>query len=183
MTTGIDGYSLGSFPKATGSDETYLTMGEVSRRLSMGRKTLLRAVAQGDLMPAVLTPRGHPRFLAADVTAYAAHLAGTANAVAPRVAKPARTQRLVSKSQAPVDDMPAREVVTGLLRLASLGLNTGPDVDAGILAVLALLADTLDAGVTFLARVEGQDLHIERAYDRIAMGLTAGDVIPLRDSY
>jgi len=75
-------------------------------------------------------------------------------------------------------------VCQGLTRLAALS-STGPeqDVDAFIQGILALLADSLTVGLTFLSRVEGTDLHIEGVYDRAGMGLQRGAVIPLCDTY
>lgn len=74
---------------------------------------------------------------------------------------------------------------TALLRLAALSYDADAeeDVDAAIAGILALLGDSLGVGVTFLARVANEALHVEHAYDRAEMGLTAGAVVPLCDSY
>lgn len=74
---------------------------------------------------------------------------------------------------------------TALLQLAALSFDADAeeDVDAAIAGILTLLGNSLDVGVAFLARVTGEALHVEQAYDRAAMGLTAGTVVPLCDSY
>jgi len=67
--------------------------------------------------------------------------------------------------------------------LASLAEEHGQDADRLIEGVLALLASSLDVGLTFLSRIEGHSLHIVQAHDRAGMGMHAGDVVPLCDSY
>jgi|GEM_PF-3238143 len=67
--------------------------------------------------------------------------------------------------------------------LAALVDVPGQDTDQLIEGVLALLAGSLDVGLTFLSRVEGSSLHIVQAHDRAGMGLRTGDVVPLCDSY
>lgn len=67
--------------------------------------------------------------------------------------------------------------------LASLADEHGQDADRLIEGVLALLASSLDVGLTFLSRVEGSSLHIVQAHDRAGMGVHAGDVVPLCDTY
>jgi len=61
-------------------DDAFLTSGEAARWLHIGKKTLLRAVQRGDLVPAHRTPRGYARFRAADVRAYAVRLSGAPDA-------------------------------------------------------------------------------------------------------
>ncbi|MCA1597717.1 MAG: hypothetical protein LC769_01630 [Chloroflexi bacterium] len=84
----------------------------------------------------------------------------------------------------PGDSTPAplNAVAAGLERLASLG-DIHDDVDGLVADILALLADTLDVGLTFLARVTGETLRVEHVRDRAAMGLTAGAEAPLCDTY
>lgn len=74
---------------------------------------------------------------------------------------------------------------TALLRLAALSYDAdaSEDVDAAIAGILSLLGDSLGVGATFLARVANETLHVEHACDRAAMGLSAGAVVPLCDSY
>lgn len=155
-------------------DDAFLTSGEAARRLHIGKKTLLRAVQRGDLAPAHRTPRGYARFHAADVRAYAARLSvstvGGATALSPG-------------TDSRVQVVPSRAVSAALLRLATLALADDPDDDDALAAILALLADSLDVGATFLSRVDGETLHIERAHDRAGMGLASGAAIPLCDSY
>ena len=67
--------------------------------------------------------------------------------------------------------------------LASLADEHEQDTDRLIEGVLALLANSLDVGLTFLTRVEGASLQIVQAHDRAAMGMHAGDVVLLCDSY
>jgi excisionase family DNA binding protein len=154
-------------------DEAFLTSGEAARRLHIGKKTLLRAVGRGDLVPAHRTPRGYARFHAADIRAYAARLsAAWAVSPSPQAASDASTV-----------GAPSRPVGAALLRLATLALDDAPDVDGAIAAILALLADSLDVGVTFLSRVGGTTLHVERAHDRAGMGLASGTAVPLCDTY
>jgi len=155
-------------------DDVFLTSGEAARRLHIGKKTLLRAVQRGDLAPAHRTPRGYARFRAADVRAYAARLS-----VSP-------VDRLTARSSEPDargPGVPSGAVGTALLRLATLALADAPDADGALAGILALLADSLDVGVTFLSRVDGETLHVERAHDRAGMGLASGTAIPLCDSY
>lgn len=68
-------------------------------------------------------------------------------------------------------------------RLASLGGELEQSADGLIAAVLELLAESLEVGLTFLSRVEGASLHIVRAYDRTGMGMRTGDEIALCDTY
>lgn len=49
--------------------------------------------------------------------------------------------------------------------------------------VLRLLVESLAVGLAFLSRVDGDTLVIEAVDDRAGMGLHAGDVVPLCDSY
>lgn len=57
--------------------------------------------------------------------------------------------------------------------------------DPGMLTgdVLALLVESLDVGLAFMARVEGPLLIIERVLDRAGMGLEAGASVALCDTY
>ena len=77
----------------------------------------------------------------------------------------------------------AMPVLELLEPLAALADEHGQDVDPLIQGVLALLAGSLDVGLTFLSRVEGSSLHIVQAHDRAGMGMHAGDMVPLCDSY
>ena len=77
----------------------------------------------------------------------------------------------------------ARPLLEVLEPLAGLADEHGQDADRLIEGVLALLASSLDVGLTFLSRVEGPSLHIVQAHDRAGMGLRTGDVVPLCDSY
>jgi len=167
----------------------YWTSGVAARHLGIDKKTLLRAVRRGELTPASYTPRGYARFLPDDVLAYARHLAGPPASLPPATATQADVAPALPFHQA--SSMPAGLLATedtrvgeGLTRLAALS-STGPeqDVDAFIQGILALLADSLTVGLTFLSRVQGTDLHIEGVYDRAGMGLQRGAVVPLCDTY
>ena len=165
----------------------YWTSGVAARHLGIDKKTLLRAVRRGELTPASRTPRGYARFLPDDVLAYARHLAGSPTQPQPATAAPALPLGQASSALAgplATSDSPPAQVGQGLTRLAALS-STGPelDADAFIQGILALLADSLTVGLTFLSRVEGTDLHIEGVYDRAGMGLQRGAVIPLCDTY
>lgn len=61
--------------------------------------------------------------------------------------------------------------------------NERPNVDALIADILRLLTDSFHVDLAFLSRVEGDRLHIERVHDRAHMGMQAGDVVPLCDTY
>lgn len=175
-------------------DEAFLTSGEAAHQLHIGKKTLLRAVRRGDLVPAHRTPRGYARFRAADVDAYAARLSAV-RAASPsspsRVAPVASTVNAPAHhvgaaapgAAAPTEVAPSRSVGTALLRLATLALDDTLNVDGSLDGILALLAESLDVGVTFLSRVGGATLHVERAHDRAGMGLASGAAIPLCDTY
>jgi len=161
----------------------YWTSGVAARHLGIDKKTLLRAVRRGELTPASRTPRGYARFLPDDVLAYARRLAGSPASLLPATAPQADAAPALAGPLA-TSDSPSAQVCQGLTRLAALS-STGPeqDVDAFIQGILALLADSLTVGLTFLSRVEGTDLHIEGVYDRAGMGLQRGAVIPLCDTY
>ncbi len=68
-------------------------------------------------------------------------------------------------------------------RLATIAADHERSPNARIGGILQLIADGLDLGLAFLARVDGDILRIERAYDRAAMGLHEGTALPLRDTY
>ncbi len=157
----------------TERDQAFLTSGEAARWLHLGKKTLLHAVVRGDLVPAHRTPRGYARFRAADIRAYAVRLS-TAHAAA--VGPDAGTTPHAEVAPSP-------PVGAALLRLATLALADAPDVDDALAGILALLADSLDVGVTFLSRVGEATLRVERAHDRAGMGLASGTVVPLCDTY
>ena len=78
---------------------------------------------------------------------------------------------------------PSGQVGAALMRLATLAHNDAPHADTIISGILALLVESLDVGVTYVARVEGDALHIERAHDRARMGVMDGAVVPLCDTY
>ncbi len=159
---------------------TYLTVGQVARQLGISRWTLRRAVQRGDLRATQRTPSGWLRFAPAAVERYARQRGRPSppgRAPSPSRAAPA------AGTGAAAGVAPTGAVGPALLRLASLALDAGPDVEGALDAILALLADSLDAGATFLARVDGEALHIERAHDRAGMGLTRGTVVPLCDTY
>jgi len=60
----------------------------------------------------------------------------------------------------------------------------GPGGAKGLAAdVLRLLVESLSVGLAFLSRVDGDTLVIEAVDDRAGMGMSAGDVVPLCDSY
>lgn len=73
-------------------------------------------------------------------------------------------------------------VAAGLGRLAALDEGAG-DAETLVRDVLMLLADSLGTGLSFLARVDGETLHVERAHDVAGMGLSDGATVPLCDSY
>lgn len=82
---------------------------------------------------------------------------------------------------APTDH--ASAATTLFERLAAIATDRERSAEAQIGGILQLLADGLALGLAFLARVEGDTLHIVRAYDRAGMGLRAGTRIPLGDTY
>lgn len=84
-------------------------------------------------------------------------------------------------SAAPTRSDPS--VLNILEPLAALLKEHRRDVDRLIEDVLSLLARSLDAGVVYLARLEGPSLHIVQAYDRAGMGMRSGDDVPLCDTY
>jgi len=159
---------------------TYLTVGQVARQLGISRWTLRRVVQRGDLRATQRTPGGWLRFAPAAVERYARQCG--------RPSPPGHTPSFsraapAAGTGAAAGVPPTGAVGSALLRLASLALDAGPDVEGALDAILALLADSLDAGATFLARVDGETLHVERAYDRAGMGLASGTAVPLCDSY
>ncbi len=80
---------------------------------------------------------------------------------------------------------PSPQVGAALMRLATMAHGAAPDGDAVISGILALLAESLGVDAAFIARVEGDTLRIERAYDRGRMDVVQsnGAVIPLCDTY
>lgn len=77
----------------------------------------------------------------------------------------------------------ADAVSTGLLRLAHLAAEDVPDEERFVNDVLTLLAESLDVGVAFLSTVDGETLRFDAVYDRAGMGLRAGMVTALCDTY
>ena len=73
-------------------------------------------------------------------------------------------------------------VAAGLGRLAALDEGVG-DAETLVRDVLTLLTDSLGVGLSFLARVDGETLYVERAHDVAGMGLSDHTVVPLCDSY
>ncbi|HYR50853.1 MAG TPA: helix-turn-helix domain-containing protein [Candidatus Eisenbacteria bacterium] len=62
-----DAESLGRRPAAGDRDDQLLGSSEAARLLGISQQTLNRAVRQGRLLPAVVTPGGHRRFAASDI--------------------------------------------------------------------------------------------------------------------
>lgn len=160
----------------------YLTADQAARRLRGGKKVLARAVERGDLTPGVWTRRGDTRFHtgAAAGGAHRSHLLGPVLARSPHISGAAAAE---AGSPHFAQEMPELRIAAALVRLGSLALDLGSDVDAAVSRILKLLAESLDAGVVFLGRVDEDVLRIERSLDRASMGLPRGAVMPLRDSY
>jgi hypothetical protein len=80
---------------------------------------------------------------------------------------------------------PSPQVGAALMRLATMAYGDAPDADTVISGILALLVESLGVDAAFLARVDGDALRIERAYDRGRMDVAQwnGAVIPLCDTY
>lgn len=144
-------------------EDAYLTSGQAARRLGVSKRTVLRAASRGDLPVAQQLPGGALRFRAADLDA----------ALRPQVGRAAG---------APLQpDRPAERgaLLDGVARLARAA--TADPADSGTLIddTLALLADVLQVGAAFLAHAGGTPWLIERAHDRMGLGLAAGAPVPL----
>jgi len=84
----------------------------------------------------------------------------------------------------PLPDMVSPAAALTLLeRLTAVAFVPGNQGDGLAQAILELLAEVLDVGLTFLSRVEGENLVVVRVHDRAAMGMASGEVIPLCDTY
>ncbi len=164
-------------------DETSLASSEAAPRMYSGKKTLLRFVERGDRAAREqLSSYGdHPR---GRKTAPSTVRSDAGSPLSRNWAPAGMAER---DNQAPTIDtrapVPTPGIVAALLSLASLALDTGPDVAAAVSAILTLLADNLDAGAIVLTRLEGETLCTEHSLDRAGMGVTSGAVAPLRDTY
>ncbi len=133
-----------------------LTTGQAARRSGVSRHTLLRAVRRGKLTPVPRAPDGAYRFRPDDVAAYAA-----------RKARGAAPGPVPAEREASENDVGRR----GLERLLAATDIPHIGIDALITRVLATVAENLDVAVTYLSRVDGPTLHIERVHDRGGLGL------------
>jgi hypothetical protein len=77
----------------------------------------------------------------------------------------------------------ADAVVRGLTQLAEVPTASEATFEALVAHVLTLLVDTLGAGLAFLSTIDGDVSRVVAVEDRAGMGLHAGDVVPLRDTY
>ena len=183
-----------------GMNGGYLTSSQAARALGISKRTVLNAVAAGDLQAAYQMPGGAFRFMLPDVERYAhrrlleqqrrqrerearlrsAHQAetgGGSNAgvapVAPQGAAVSAGSHRGGGAGAPV--MPLIE------RLSAILADGQEDAGTVVANILMLLADSLQVGMALVTRIEDDTWMIESAYDRAGMGLRSGDRLPYAD--
>ena len=166
----------------TATTDTYLSSAQAARRLGVSTRTLLRAVHRGDVTPARQTPGGALRFLPSDLGAYTRSLSSRRRGAANGQTRGAVTAGRAGSTPGAATHDP-RWYERAFQDLAAVAADPGADPDVLITSILALLAERLDVGLTFLARVDGDTLHIERAHDRAGMGVREGAAVPLGDTY
>ena len=182
---------------ANGEYEPYMSSGQAASLLHVAKGTLLRAVRLGEVPVARRLPGGGLQFRRADIEAFARSLASDRPAQAddPAVSRlPLHGEPLARPEHAvPVrrsaDDSIA---VLGELSRAPRQALAEPRFsfdgrldDAGgvVEDILALLADTLHVGATFVARSTDQGWRVEQLCDRVGMGITAQAALPLADHF
>lgn len=77
----------------------------------------------------------------------------------------------------------AEEVTAGLGRLAGLTYEGAASPDTLTKDILALVAESLNVAVTFLSTINNETLYLQAVHDRGGMGISAGEYIPLCDTY
>ncbi len=179
----------------------YLTSGQVAGLLGVSKRTVLRAVESGTLHAACKMPGGASRFIPPDVEQYAQHLRLRERMRASAEAS-ARDEAVLGKSAPgasaghgqpiPAIPLPAAAsrdassrppVVSGLEQLSLLSTGGQNNAQEDTTNILTLVADSLRVGATCLARVVDGRLQIEQLYDRVGMGLRAGDPVPCSAVY
>lgn len=159
-------------PNHSGADR-YLTTGQVAQLTGVSRGTILRAVRQGTLTPALQLPGGALRFIPAEVDSFVRAL----NLKSERH----RNRSLPVRPPPSSDAERVSEVQEGIEFLPEVHASTGPvPADSNILAVIA---DSLHAGAVFVARMGADTWWVDELADRMGMGLRVGDRAPFASWY
>src|SRR5687768_12983903 len=83
-------------------------------------------------------------------------------------------------SRSPVADTPAEK---RLAALAAYAAAPFPSLDDAINETLALLADLIGIGLTMIHRLEGGNLIVSHACDRIGLGITTPITVPREHTF
>lgn len=173
----------------------YLTTGVVAKRLGVSKGAVLRAVDRGELTPANYMPGGAARYLSTDVDLYMESLRKE-----PRKAPPRPRHRAASADHASeLDDI--AEILHAHPRRTAGHRGSVPrphgeilpgsqpgDRDDGpactsyypdaISPVLALVADSVNAGAACLSRETADEWRVDHVFDRMGMSIRRGDPLP-----
>jgi excisionase family DNA binding protein len=175
--------------------DKYLSIGQAAQLLGISKGTIRRAVSRGELAVALQMPGGALRFQHVDVDLYARRLgarpglgsvSGTAQRTRTRLdgRPPLGTvgdlQRSIAghATSSPLASAVATMLDAGFDRPATLS-NEAPDTPSLIKTILALCANSLNAGAAELTRVTGEGWRIVHVYDRMGMGVVPGNEAPL----
>lgn len=164
---------------ANGEYEPFMSSGQAASLLHVAKGTLLRAVRLGEVPVARRLPGGGLQFRRADIEAFARLLASDRPAQAddaagrrlPRHGEPfARPEHAVPRRQSADDATAVLDELSRAQRQALAGPRfsfDGRPADAtGVVEdILALLADTLHVGATFVARSTDKGWRVEQLCD------------------
>jgi PAS domain S-box-containing protein/excisionase family DNA binding protein len=178
----------------------YLTSSQAARALGVSKRTVLNAVASGDLRAVFQMPGGAFRFMLPDVERYAQRRLleqqrrQQERKVLLRSAQQAEPGGEASVGLAPSDSeasadsanshragVPGASVTPWIERLSAMTADGREDAGTVVANILMLLADSLQVGMTLLARIVDGAWLVESVYDRAGMGLRSGDRLPHAD--
>jgi len=169
------------------TEERLLSTGEAARRLGLTRHTLARAVRRGDLVPALRTPGGAYRFRPAAIAAYARRLgADDPLALFPADRPDAPPDPRQRRADPPAPPAGLAALTTHLATLAQAAAHPVGAADASdvvLTDILRLITASLGVDLAFISTVDDCLLRIDYVHDRGGLGLAAGDVFPLPDTY
>jgi PAS domain S-box-containing protein/excisionase family DNA binding protein len=149
----------------------YLTSVQVARLLGISKRTILNAVDAGELRAVYRMPGGGYRFMQPDVERYAEW-----RVMKRQVEEQARAAVRAQARQATAEA--GASMASWVEQLSMITTESTGDARAGIANILALLADSLQVGMTVVARLEDAAWLIEQVHDRAGMGARPGAPLP-----
>ena len=154
--------------------DRYLTTGQVAELTGVSRGTILRAVRRGDLSAALQLPGGALRFLPSVVETFVRDLNTKSD---PHAIGSSTKQEAGSSAQS--GSIALQERAGHPLDTS----HTDAEMAAICSGILALVADNLHGGATFLARMGSDTWLVDQLEDRMGMGLKVGERAPFAALY